>query len=69
MANSANLVKSIPKDKIAIAESGISGINTIEILKNAGFKGFLMGEYFMKQPDPSRAFAEFSKLLKATYES
>jgi indole-3-glycerol phosphate synthase len=67
--NSVNLVKSIPDDKIVIAESGISDITTIEILKNAGFDGFLMGEYFMKQPNPSIAFAEFSKLLKATYES
>jgi indole-3-glycerol phosphate synthase len=67
--NSANLVKRIPTDKITIAESGISDINTITILKEAGFKGFLMGEYFMKQPNPSIAFAEFSKLLKATYES
>jgi indole-3-glycerol phosphate synthase len=62
---SLNLVGKIPKDKIAIAESGISNVDTIITLKQAGFKGFLIGENFMKQPDPTIAFAEFVKELKA----
>jgi len=62
---SLNLIDRIPKDKIAITESGISNVDTILILKRAGFKGFLIGENFMKQSDPGVAFAEFVKELKA----
>lgn len=62
---SLNLISKIPKDKLAIAESGINNVDTIVTLKKAGFKGFLIGENFMKQTDPSIAFAEFVKELKA----
>jgi len=62
---SLQLFPHIPKDKLAIAESGISNTNTIVTLKEAGFKGFLIGENFMKQPDPTIAFADFVTELKA----
>jgi indole-3-glycerol phosphate synthase len=62
---SLDLINKIPKDKLAIAESGISNVDTIITLKQAGFKGFLIGENFMKQADPSIAFAEFVEELKA----
>lgn len=50
--NSMRLLSLLPKDKIKIAESGIDNIDTIKQLREAGFEGFLMGEYFMKQPKP-----------------
>jgi indole-3-glycerol phosphate synthase len=28
-------------------------------MKNAGFRGFLVGEHFMKEEDPGAAFAAF----------
>jgi indole-3-glycerol phosphate synthase len=62
---SLRLVQQIPADKPAIAESGISNVDTIVTLKNAGFKGFLIGENFMKQASPSVAFADFVKQLRA----
>ncbi|MEI9933694.1 MAG: indole-3-glycerol phosphate synthase TrpC [Ferruginibacter sp.] len=61
---SIELSKKIPADKIKIAESGINDIETITIFKNAGFKGFLIGENFMKNPDPANAFADFVQQLK-----
>lgn len=63
---SLELIKKIPSSKIAVAESGISDVDTIRSLKKAGFKGFLIGEHFMKQPDPAAAFAGFVKQLKET---
>ena len=63
---SIELGKKIPADKIKIAESGINDMQTIDTLKKAGFKGFLMGEYFMKHPDPGNAFADFTKNLAAS---
>ena len=53
----------IPADKPAVAESGISNVETITTLRKAGFKGFLIGETFMKEPDPGKAFADFVKNL------
>lgn len=55
----------IPAHKIKISESGISDINTILLLRQHGFKGFLIGENFMKHDDPSIAFAAFVNDLKA----
>ena len=62
---SIELSKKISPDKIKIAESGINDIETISIFKKAGYKGFLIGEQFMKHPDPTIAFAEFVQRLKA----
>lgn len=55
----------IPADKIKISESGISDIKTINELKRHDYKGFLIGENFMKAPDPAIAFAAFAKQLKS----
>ncbi|MBA4198367.1 MAG: indole-3-glycerol phosphate synthase TrpC [Chitinophaga sp.] len=61
---SLQLIHSIPADKLAIAESGISNTDTIVTLQQAGFKGFLIGENFMKEQNPAIAFAGFVKELK-----
>ena len=61
---SIELSKKIGTDKIKIAESGINDTETIGIFKKAGYKGFLIGENFMKQADPTTAFAEFVQQLK-----
>ena len=62
---SLNLINKIPTEKLAITESGISNVDSIVTLKQAGFRGFLIGENFMKEPDPSIAFADFVQQLKA----
>ena len=47
-----------------------SDVATISLLKENGFKGFLIGETFMKEQDPSIAFARFAEKLKlAQHES
>ena len=61
---SIELSKKIPADKIKIAESGIDKTEMIKIFKEAGFKGFLMGENFMKATDPGEAFKQFVQQLK-----
>ena len=61
---SLRLSKQIPPDKVIIAESGIDSIETIRIFKAAGFRGFLMGEKFMKTDDPAFAFEQFVQQLK-----
>lgn len=44
-----------------LSESGLSSINEIETLLKEGFKGFLMGEYFMKQSNTVDAFQRFKE--------
>jgi indole-3-glycerol phosphate synthase len=61
---SLTLSDKIPAGKIAISESGISDVATILQLKQYGFKGFLIGETFMKEKDPAIAFASFVHQLK-----
>ncbi|MEP7238494.1 MAG: indole-3-glycerol phosphate synthase TrpC [Ferruginibacter sp.] len=61
---SIELSRKIPADKIKIAESGIDKPETIRIFKEAGFKGFLMGEKFMKENNPGEAFKAFVQKLK-----
>lgn len=63
---SLQLINKIPTNKPAVAESGISNVETIVTLKQAGFKGFLIGETFMKEENPAVAFEEFVTRLKAT---
>ncbi|HEY4060790.1 MAG TPA: indole-3-glycerol phosphate synthase TrpC [Puia sp.] len=61
---SIRLSKQIPPDKILIAESGINQVETIRHMQEAGFRGFLIGENFMKEPDPAAAFRKFVKKLE-----
>ena len=61
---SLDLVDNIPAGKPAIAESGISSVDAIVTLRNAGFKGFLVGENFMKEQEPGKAFENFVSKLE-----
>jgi len=51
---SINLSKKVPGDKIVIAESGIGSIEDIDRLRGEGVHVFLIGETFMKAPDPGQ---------------
>ena len=46
-----------------ISESGISDPMTVRRLREEGFRGFLMGENFMKRSSPGSALAEFIDAL------
>lgn len=56
--NSFRLAELLPKDAVKVSESGISSPETIRQLRAAGFRGFLIGETFMKTPDPGLALKE-----------
>lgn len=61
--NSFRLAKKLPKELVWVSESGISQPDTLKQLREAGFRGFLMGERFMKTPSPAQALSDF---LQAT---
>ena len=48
LQHSVELKNQLPKDIFSIAESGIYNENDFLFLKEKGFDGFLMGEYFMR---------------------
>jgi indole-3-glycerol phosphate synthase len=53
----------IPDEKVKVSESGISSVEAINELRNYGYKGFLIGENFMKTDDPGSSAAEFINKL------
>jgi indole-3-glycerol phosphate synthase len=61
---SVMLADKIPGEFVKISESGISNAQTVIDLRDAGYNGFLIGEYFMSKPDPVIAFADFAKKIK-----
>lgn len=57
--NSFRLAELLPKDAVKVSESGISNPETVKSLRQAGFRGFLIGENFMKATDPGQALNDF----------
>lgn len=60
---SRELASLIPDEFVKVSESGISDPETILELKKFGYKGFLIGENFMRHSRPEKAIAEFVKGL------
>jgi indole-3-glycerol phosphate synthase len=61
LEQSFKLAKLLPSQVIKIAESGIDSAKTIIELKTAGFRGFLIGETFMRSSRPEEACAALIK--------
>jgi indole-3-glycerol phosphate synthase len=59
LSRAEELSSLIPSEYVKIAESGIRTPEDIHRLRNAGYKGFLIGEQFMTQADPGKACADF----------
>lgn len=57
--NSFLMVNKLPIEKLKVSESGIDNPDTVKALRQVGFKGFLMGEYFMKASNPGKMLKEF----------
>jgi indole-3-glycerol phosphate synthase len=58
-AVSLRMASLLPAGVVRISESGISDPAVVQTLRGAGYRGFLMGENFMKQPDPAEALGDF----------
>ena len=61
---SVRLSTLIPEQFVKISESGLSDPSSIAELRAAGYKGFLIGETFMKTNNPGIACKEFIEKLK-----
>lgn len=60
---SKTLSEKIPTDFIKVSESGISSIEAIKKLQQFEYKGFLIGENFMKTENPGASAKEFIKKI------
>jgi len=52
---SLQLANLIPPSFVKISESGIASPDTLRLLRDAGYNGFLIGGFFMQQADPGSA--------------
>lgn len=59
VSNSFRLAGRLPQGVCKVSESGISSVATVKELREAGFRGFLMGEHFMKEKNPGEALRLF----------
>jgi indole-3-glycerol phosphate synthase len=64
LETSKTLSTLIPNDFIKVSESGISTIEAIKELKTYGYKGFLIGENFMKTDNAGNSAKQFIKALE-----
>jgi indole-3-glycerol phosphate synthase len=62
---SIRMAEKLGSDFVKVAESGISNIETLQLFKQNGFQGFLIGENFMKTTNPGLACSEFIHSLKS----
>ena len=61
---SFELADLIPDNIVKVSESGISNAETVIKLRRVGYKGFLMGENFMKEMNPAETLKRFIGELK-----
>jgi indole-3-glycerol phosphate synthase len=55
---SLGLRQQVPADRLLVTESGILGKADVQRMREAGVHAFLVGEAFMRAPDPGVALAE-----------
>ncbi len=52
------LLKDVPSDRLLVTESGIATHQDVQRMRAAGVHAFLVGEAFMRAPEPGQALAE-----------
>ncbi|WP_439153405.1 indole-3-glycerol phosphate synthase TrpC [Winogradskyella sp.] len=62
---SKQLSQLIPDEFIKVSESGISTVEAIKALQPYGYKGFLIGENFMKTDNPGISATKFINVLES----
>ena len=64
LETSKELSTKIPDDFVKVSESGISSISAIQELQPYGYKGFLIGENFMKTDNPGKEATSFINAIE-----
>ena len=61
--NSFQLASLLPEGRVLVSESGISNPAVIRDLRAVGYRGFLIGEAFMRAENPGQALKAFIKAV------
>ncbi len=64
LKTSLNIFSKLPTEAIKVSESGISKPSQLVELKDVGYRGFLMGEFFMKHSRPELVCSSFVREVK-----
>src|SRR5690606_1153811 len=56
--NTIDLLHLVPEDKLVITESGILNAEDVKTMRDHDVNAFLVGEAFMRQPDPGVALEQ-----------
>ncbi|MFD2542190.1 indole-3-glycerol phosphate synthase TrpC [Lacinutrix gracilariae] len=64
LETSKTISEQIPNDFVKVSESGISSVEAIQQLQPYGYKGFLIGENFMKTENAGNSAKQFIEELK-----
>ncbi|GCB33826.1 indole-3-glycerol phosphate synthase TrpC [Bacteroides faecalis] len=62
--NSFRLAGQLPQDTVLVSESGISNPEVVKQLQANGFRGFLIGETFMRTPQPGETLQSFIQSIQ-----
>ena len=62
--NSFRLAGQLPQNAVLVSESGISDPEIVKRLRTAGFRGFLIGETFMKTEQPGETLQNFLQAIQ-----
>ncbi len=57
-----NLLDIIPYDRLVVTESGIHSLADVKLMRTSGVHAFLVGEAFMRAPDPGAKLKELFEL-------
>ncbi|MCM1108506.1 MAG: indole-3-glycerol phosphate synthase TrpC [Clostridium sp.] len=62
---SYRLISLLPEGVLPVSESGLSHPETVRELRRMGYRGFLIGEAFMREADPGIALQSFIREVEA----
>jgi indole-3-glycerol phosphate synthase len=66
---SETLIANMPREIVAVSESGLKTVDDLVRLRALGYRAFLIGERFMTAPDPGGALAGFLEAHETTKDT
>lgn len=64
LSTTIDMLDRIPDDRIVVTESGIHTAQDVQMMREHNVNTFLVGEAFMKAPDPGEKLAELFEITK-----
>jgi indole-3-glycerol phosphate synthase len=58
LETSMSLAREAPEEALLISESGLNNAADLQRLRDAGYRGFLIGETLMRADDPEQALRD-----------